>query len=436
MSGKAFQSVIRRPVRLQFGLRSVLLLVLVVALLLYDSERRATQQRELAHTIASWGGEYQRTLRWWVPLAWKDALGPERAAFISSVSLEASLWPTETGRGREPYGLVSSEELIRVLGLPAMDAVSSLTIYGSSVTDEVAPALLQLDNLQRLELTNCTITPLVQDQLRAKSGLVARIATVSMPQRLPGLPFWMNIEVDKLKCFAAARDGDPAGIRELFDLTGKIGVARFQTRLEPRSLPLLVLSAVDRLEGRAAVRQGLKHDSQDVRILTLRVLNEFGEFGHLQTTLEDTSELVRIECVAQISHSPEPLRLFQSALQDESARVRQAVVECLAAIGGAGSRELLLSVAEDPHKGVRWSVTEALGNLKDSHPSITEHLLTSLEDKEASIRSAAARHLGSRPLEHKNDEILRALRVAGRDNDGFVRRHAEASLSKLGQQVD
>ena len=123
--------------------------------------------------------------------------------------------------------------------------------------------------------------------------------------------------------------------------------------------------------------------------------------------------------------TPDAVRALSLALGDESAGIRDAALEALAAIGGDEAVAAIASAAVDEDERVRADATFALA-MADGASSI-EYLNMALHDDNPMVRSAAIDALG----DVGDDRAIVALRQALQDPDRTVRERAVEVINEI-----
>ena len=273
---------------------------------------RVLHQRQLADAIIALGGSYQRVPRD-LPAWLRTLMGEERALRVDHVFLPTSLYP-EVGDDnnyrlphymfplganppseyRAPFKFSLPAELVTVFQMPAMDQVTNLHLFGSSVTDDVIPALTALPALRSLTLTGTLLSDHGFDKLNR--DLTSRGAGLTFPVPRTRSTLWTKLTAD-LTVFARAERGELKAVEELISLVAGRPVLDASSR--PYDAIVELLSTIPNQQAMDVLHQKVDDDDPSVRLLAVTCLGVRGETRHIQTTVCDSDPGVRREAMKQ-----------------------------------------------------------------------------------------------------------------------------------------
>jgi len=460
---KASQSLKRWIPR--FGLRTLFFSVLVAAIAIGWSERRAQNQAALTALIKEWRGEYGLADRPLIPRSWREPLGPTRASYISWVRVSGFLAPplrdhaifgfpgargqaTQTftagqheswrSYGRRPYGLVSPKRMERLLRSPAMQNVQRIQLSGSTISDRMIPALIRMQDLEIIDLQCTSLTQQGLDALQAaKPNCVVNCDSPGSGlsvQRTWNSMQLMTKYVADLSIFARARDGEIDAVRELITVVAKHG------QIEDFAG---IFREIEDERCREVLRDGLQHESSNVR---LELVNAIGQrrSEYLTRALRDESQRVRNAALINIVAMREPeFDLLREAFEilgshslpaaqfgqlDKRQRIATiANTAKLVAHTGKFTEPdafaILLDALNSPHETIRYAAIEGIGRHRTA--SSDQALIRCTKDPVSQVRAAAVRLIGERPITSEMRVLLEAMR---NDEDSFVRERASSAL--------
>ena len=185
----------------------------------------------------------------------------------------------------------------------------------------------------------------------------------------------------------------------------------------------------------AALKDGLRDDSEEVRLHAAYTLGGLGEAGRavLREGLTDEREEVQRAAgygltVAGTDAIPD----LSEALQSPNERTREYAVY---ALGDRGTRAAdavpaLAALSADPSERVRRTLADALGQIR-SEPAIAVPVLTHLlHDTDGQVRFNAA--YGLAKFREEAASAIPALATALEDDNRYVRGHASVALEQIG----
>jgi hypothetical protein len=399
----------RKLLSLRFGTKSLFMATTIVAILLFLDNRRLTHQRQLADAIIALGGSYQRVPRD-LPDWLRTVLGEERALRVDHIFLPTALYPevgddinyrfphyifplgaSPPSEFRAPFKFSLPAELVTIFEMPAMDQVTNLHLYGSSVTDDVIPALSALPALRSLTLTGTLLSDHGFDELNR--DLTSRGAGLTFPIPRTRSTLWTTLTAD-LTVFARAERGEVKAVEQLVSLVAGRPVLDANSR--PYDAIVDLLSAIPNQQAIELLRQKVLDEDRSVRLLAVTCLGVRRETRHIETAVRDSDSGVRCEAMKQALGLLDDDTLFP----------------------------LLVRAIDSPHSDVRYTAVSAFDRFQGDQ--LEAPLLRALDDDNSMVRSAAARKLG----DFGTPEVVKALQAAARDGDSTVRRNAVVSLRR------
>jgi hypothetical protein len=161
-----------RRFRFQFGLRGLLLVTAVLALLLGFEAKRANDQRTLMREVMNLSGSIcwrsrTRGLRDSVYIYLLFGFGHgRRIEEVHVGGLIAAGAAEVESQDRSHAAVTNTEKLREILSLRAMASVRHLTLYGSAVSDELIDDLAVLSHLESVQFEMTTVTASGAHRLR------------------------------------------------------------------------------------------------------------------------------------------------------------------------------------------------------------------------------------------------------------------------------
>lgn len=175
----------------------------------------------------------------------------------------------------------------------------------------------------------------------------------------------------------------------------------------------------------------VQDSDEDVRLAAVRSLGQLGSAQGLRVLLDALEDQVKwtpakiVEILVSIGPEIES-EIVPRLTADRSPMSRKLYVELCGYLRLLAGIEPLRTLADDPDRGVRSAVAQALGLI--GHDSAMDTLLGLLTDQDALVRFEAALALGGLG----SPETAAQLQQALDDPDWQVRRNAAVSLGGLG----
>ena len=444
----------RKRFRLQYSLRTLLLLVTVLALLLSLEAKRAHDQGELVREVGDLAGTCRRAPRRWVPKGLRRLFGDNHGSTVEQVNFGGMAAGSPVGfttsRGR--LKVTDLAKLRSVLSLPAMTQVRSLTLLGTAVSDELIDDLSALPKLESLSFETTAVSEEGAERLRqALPECHVFYSSMNGPRIVATFHRDKMRLTDDLPVFRRAEAGETEAVETLMRLAGErdrdaaTAAVESLSRIEdPKAMAILaegLNSDNPRLRRAVVEALGLQYDPRqlakaiedpnvDVRLEAVHGMAMLGRSRILELlakTIDDPDVGVRLEAVHGMAMlgGPRTLEPLRRALEDQSPEVRGASVRALSEIKDPAVVDLLIGTVKDADADVRWQAVHCLRRLQDGRA--VEVLIGALKDEASIVRSAAAAALGEIP----DSRAIEPLKAAAQDEDSFVRKHARAALQKL-----
>lgn len=422
----------RRWFRFRFGLRTLLLLTVVVAVLLSVEARRAHDQRRLAARLDALGAEYSRVPRDRIPEFVRRMLTPNQTETIVSVSLEGMQVPGSMpfsfrsrtkARATVSMTLVEPAEIEAVCGMPAMAHVRILELRGNAVTDDVFGELAAMEHLDKLTCYSTAISNEAMEEwlgshpdcdvfYRAENHGLENVAGAAL--RI----------TDDLSLFIRADRGEVEAIRKLLHLTGNPDNER----------PRMLLDFLWRFDAETALplfAEALETGNGATRQAVAELLGHLDAVELLAGLLDDPVTDVRVEAVVSLGRIDDGAahETLMTAAENSEPEVRATALRELAKTAGGEAMPCYLAALRDSDSAVRWQAIYAIDRAGDR--SATSALIESLGDEEADNRFAAVRALG-KVGDSRAAAVLES--VAEKDGDPDVRRAAQGAMVAVGKR--
>jgi HEAT repeat protein len=414
----------RKRFRLQYGIRSLLLLATILALLLSAEAKRAYDQAQLVREVGDLAGTCRRKPRRWAPDSLRRLFGDNHGSTVEQVHVGAMAARSPVGftSSGGPLKVIDSAKLRELLSLPAMTQVRFLNLHGTAVSDELIDDLAALPKLEGLWFEMTAVTEAGVERL--KQALPECNVFYNRAGNGPSMVTLFHRDqvrlTDDLSIFRRAENGELAAVEALLRLAGEhdrdaatAAVESLSTIQDPEALALLI--------------DGLSSDNPRVRRAVVQTLGSHRDLGRLAKALNDPDLAVRLEAVYGLATFRESQALgpLRHALEDRSPEVRRASVCALTPIKDPAVVDVLIAAVKDTDVDVRWDAIHGLESFRD--PRAVEALIGALKDEKSIVRSAAAAALGEIP----DSRAVEPLKTAAKDEDSFVRNHASAALAKL-----
>jgi hypothetical protein len=136
-------------------------------------------------------------------------------------------------------------------------------------------------------------------------------------------------------------------------------------------------------------------------------------------------ESPEVQRITKLTQAKDTVAL-RAALKHQDPRVAAAAVEGLASIGGAGAREELEPVFNDPRGQVREAAVAQYGQITDRF-NVEPLNQAVTQDPAPAVRAAAAKALGNLRSWNGTDALLRGLS----DSDPFVRECSYMAIQRI-----
>ena len=413
----------RRWFRFRFGLRTLLLLTAVVAVLLSFEARRAHDQRQLAARLDAFDAEYNRMPREWIPERVRPMLRHDQTESIVGVSLEGMQAPGLCFRSKSStvtMEFVEPAEVEAIFAMPAMAHVRKLELSGNAVTDDILDELSALEHLEDVTFYSTAISnEAMQEWTKAHPD--CRVYYREENNGLETVAGAALRVTDDLTLFIRADRGEPAAIKKLLHLAGNPHYER----------PRMLLDFLWRFDEDTALpffTEALQTGNAATRQTVAELLGHLGQVDLLVELLNDPDTDVRTRAVYSLSRiDGQPARQsLLDAAENLEPDVRVAVLRELPKILGQEATPHYLAALKDPHPDVRWQAVYAIERTLDKRAILP--LIESLWDANSGNRYAAARALGKLD----DPRAVPALkRAAEEDEDSHVREAAQEALVKL-----
>ena len=419
----------RRRFKLQFGIRTLLVVTAVVAVLLSFPARRARDQANLVREVEKLGGSCHRKPRESTPEWARRFLSEDQGSFVEKVQVGGLVARSRVSVNFDGLQLqvTNPAKLREVLSLPAMAEVRQLNLCGTAVCDESVDVLSTLSNLEFLILHMTAITEARAEMLRLALPKCQMFIYDSSngPNAIRMYHGHQLVLTDALGAFRRAEAGELDAVETLLHLAGEHDRTEAAPAVE-------ALSNIQDPKAMAVLIDSLDSANPRVRRAVVEVLGLRGNLERLDKALQDSHVNVRLEAVWSIAKLGGILTLqsLQRALEDHSPDVRQAALRALGKIEDPSVVETLVAAVDDPHADVRWQAIQVLERFQDVRA--VDALIGALKGEQPLVRSAAAGVLGEIP----DPSAIEPLKAATEDSDSFVRRHAEESLRKISAALD
>ena len=387
-----------------------------------------------------------------IGVALEDGSPQPHAALVPAVAaLTGALGdpsPLVRGRASEALGQIGARDAATAIGKVAAEFGKSPSVAAMQPDDEKWPASPEADAF-RLALFALV-------RLRAYEPLASAVLDQS------GRPIstWWPV------AYALQRVGDKRALAALSELAKTPGryTASFAIRgVGTAKDPAAAKPLVDLIDpGRHPL---------EVVVMAIRAVGSAGvsEAAAPLARLAAASETdpnLRLEAVGALTalRAADALPMIQDLLTDPWPALRGAAMRAAAAIDAEGFVLLLSGLDEDSHWNVRTTLAEVLGTLpaetamgrlrgmlddEDKRvvpavlaglarlraPDINELLLARLKDSDASVREAAARHIGELKVAGGAEALREAYRGAQGDSGYGVRAAALAALAAYGTEA-
>ena len=256
------------------------------------------------------------------------------------------------------------------------------------------------------------------DRERAVTETASKVRAATEVQSVIEALAHQDARVRRAACEAARNVKDARAVEPLIaalkdaDVRVRLAAARALGALnDPRAVEPLIAA--------------LKDGDDNVRLAAAGALGGLGDARALVpliAALKDESQSVCKAAAEAIEGMPPVVEPLAAALGDESSFVRECAARALGRSDDPRAVEAL-SAALWQDRDTRWIVAEALTCTSGG----LNLLLVALEDKDASVRAAAARALGTSSDSRAVEPLVAALR----DGDERVRAAADEALRKL-----
>ncbi|MEH2180247.1 NACHT domain-containing protein, partial [Nostoc sp.] len=142
----------------------------------------------------------------------------------------------------------------------------------------------------------------------------------------------------------------------------------------------------------------------------------------------DIHKLLKVEFLS-ITHSEDAVTFLINALQHEYSSVRWSATEALGEIGNQKAVSALINALQDEDSSVRWSAAKALGKI--GNQEAVSALINALQHEDSDVRRSAAEALGK----IGNQEAVSALINALQNENYDLRRRATKALGEIGKEA-
>jgi cyclophilin family peptidyl-prolyl cis-trans isomerase/HEAT repeat protein len=373
------------------------------------------------------------------------ALLPSVAALTGAL---ADADPLVRGRAAEALGQIGARDAAPAIGTLAAAYARTPAVAAMRPDDERWPAANESDAL-RLALFALV-------RLRAYEPLAAAV----LDRNGRPVSTWWPV------AYALQRIEDPRAAPALRELLKTPG--RYTASFAARGLGAAKDAAS--VQPLVAMLDPARHPLEVV-VSAIRALGQIGDAAAVKplTGLVTTSNVdphVRLESVSALGalRADEALPTVQDLLTESWPTLRGAALRAVAAIDRDGFVLLLSGLDPDPHWNVRAVLADVLGTLPPEislqrlrdmlddgdkrvipavlgglvrlrAPDVDKILLARLEDSDAAVREAAARHLGELKVPGAVDALREAYTTGLRDSSYGARAAALSALEAYGAEA-